>query len=57
MAAVVSPTPAGHPFEQVNVVHSRDWSFQDTTRSQDGSHDKKRFINDGLDDGARVLGA
>lgn len=57
MAAVVSPTPAGHPFERVNVVHSRDWSFQDTTRSQDGSHDKKRFIHDGLDDGARVLGA
>jgi hypothetical protein len=55
MAAVVAPTPAGHPFERVNLVHSRDWPSKDTTRSQDG-HDKVRFFQDRLDTGARVLG-
>jgi hypothetical protein len=55
MAAAVAPNPAGHPFERVNLIHSRNWPYKDTTRSQDG-HDKEPFFQDGLDDGARVLG-
>ncbi len=55
MAAVLAPTPAGHPFERVNFVRSRDWPYKDATRSQDG-HNKVRFFQDGLDDDARVLG-
>lgn len=55
MAAVVAPTPAGHPFEGVNLARSSDWPYKDTTRSQDG-HDRVQFFQDGLDTGARVLG-
>lgn len=55
MAAVVAPTPAGHAFERVNLFHSRDWPYKDTTGSQDG-RDKVPFFQDELDDGARVLG-
>lgn len=55
MATVVTPTPAGHAFERANLVHSRDWPYKDTMRSKSG-HDRVPFFQDGLDDGARVLG-
>jgi hypothetical protein len=55
MAAVLAPTPAGHPFEGVNLSRSGDWPYKDNSRSQDG-HDTVRIFQDGLDTGARVLG-
>ena len=55
MAAVVAPTPAGHPFEGVNFGRSSDLPYQETTRSQYG-HDRVQLFRDGLDTGARVLG-
>jgi hypothetical protein len=55
MATVVAPTPAGHAFEPVSLVYSRDWPYPDTTRSK-GGHDRVPFFQHGLDDDARVLG-
>lgn len=55
MAAVLAPTPAGHPFEGGNIGRSGDWPYKDNSRSRDG-HDTMRIFQDGLNTGARVLG-